>query len=91
MTKIFGLLICLIFCLITAVGVFAKETESVGTLPAIVAQICGQANTVVMWHDINDDGKPDYKATYVFKDGRLHQLGRNQMLREEPVRQIQER
>jgi len=48
-------------------------------LPAIVAQACGQANTVIMWHDINDDQRPDYKATYVFKDGKLHQLKKIQL------------
>ena len=74
MNKLFTLLVCLTFCMVNGVGVFAKETKPTETLPAIVAQFCGQANTVIMWHDINDDGKADYKATYVFKDGRLQRL-----------------
>ena len=71
MNKFFTLLVCLTFCMMNGVGVFAKEINPSETLPAIVAQFCGQANTVIMWHDINDDGKADFKATYVFKDGKL--------------------
>ena len=83
MKKLFVLLVCLTFWMVNGVGVFAKETKSAGTLPAIVAQSCGQANTVIMWHDINDDGKADYKATYVFKDGKLHQLNKSQATQDE--------
>jgi len=78
MNKLFTLLVCLTFCMVNGVGVFAKETKPTETLPAIVAQFCGQANTVIMWHDINDDGKADYKATYVFKDGKLRRLNKGQ-------------
>jgi len=83
MKKFIVLLICLTVCMVSAVGVFAKETKPAGTLPAIVAQSCGQANTVIMWHDINDDGKADYKATYVFKEGKLHRLDNGQPSQDE--------
>ena len=91
MKKILVLLTCLTFCLSTGVGVSAKETRSVATLPTIVAQSCGQANTVVMWHDIDDDGRADYKATYVFKDGKLHRLGKGQVAQDEPGYVLKER
>lgn len=78
MKKLFALFVCLTFGMAGAVGVFAKETNSEKTLPPIVAQFCGQANTVTMWHDINNDGQADYKATYVFKDGQLHRLNKIQ-------------
>lgn len=74
MKKILVLFISLIFCMASAVGVYAKKSNSAKTLPPIVAQFCGQANTVIMWHDINNDGLADSKATYVFKDGQLHRL-----------------
>ena len=83
MRKLTVWFICLTFCMVNGAGVFAKETEPTVTLPAIVAQSCGQANTVIMWHDINDDGKADYKATYVFKEGKLHRLNKNQPSQDE--------
>ncbi len=83
MKKLFVLLVCLTFGMVNGVGVFAKETKSAETLPAIVAQSCGQANTVIMWHDIDNDGQADYKATYVFKDGKLHQLNKSQATQDE--------
>jgi hypothetical protein len=90
--KIFlTILACLLLLSVGADGIFAVEVQPVKTLPVIVAQATGQANTVTMWHDINDDGKADYKVAYVFKNGRLYQLSRSQIFREEPVRQIQER
>jgi hypothetical protein len=46
----------LLFLTLGAGGIFAKEPNPAGLLPAVVAQSCGQANTVTMWHDINDDG-----------------------------------
>jgi len=49
----------------------------------VIAQVCGQANTVTMWHDIDNDGQADYKATYVFKDGKLHQMSKSQTSQEE--------
>ena len=55
------------------------------------AQSCGQANTVIMWHDINDDGKADYKATYVFKEGKLHRLDSSQAAQDELGYFIKER
>ncbi len=83
MKKLFVLFACLTFWMVNAVGVFAEETKSAGTLPAIVAQSCGQANTIIMWHDIDNDGQADYKATYVFKDGRLHQLNKSYATQDE--------
>jgi hypothetical protein len=69
--------------MVNAGGVFAGKTESAATLPPVIAQVCGQANTVIMWHDIDNDGQADYKATYVFKDGKLHQLDKSQTSQEE--------
>jgi len=90
--KIFLTLLLSLFLLTAgAEGIFAVEVQPAKTLPVVIAQSTGQANTVVMWHDINDDGKADYKVAYVFKNGRLYQLSRSQIVREEPVRQIQER
>jgi hypothetical protein len=83
MKKLIVLLICLTFCMVSAVGVFAEKTKSAGTLPPIVAQSCGLANTVIMWHDTNNDGQADYKATYVFKDGKLHQLNKSHTTQDE--------
>jgi len=91
MQKLIVLFICLTFCMVNGVGVFAKETKPAGTLPAIVAQFCGQANTVILWHDINDDGKADYKATYVFKKGRLHRMDSSQAAQDELGYFIKER
>ncbi len=76
MKKLFLLFVCLTVCMDSATGVLSKEPDTVKMLPAIVAQSCGQANTIIMWHDIDNDGQADYKATYVFKDGRLHQLNK---------------
>jgi hypothetical protein len=83
MKKLIVLLICLTFCMVSAVGVFAEKTKPAGTLPPIVAQSCGLANTVIMWHDTNNDGQADYKATYVFKDGKLHQLNKSHTTQDE--------
>ncbi|MGB5745356.1 MAG: hypothetical protein WBM69_00140 [Desulfobacterales bacterium] len=91
MKKLIVLLVCLTFCMVNGVGVLAKETRPAGLLPAVVAQSCGQANTVTMWHDINDDGKADYKATYVFKDGKLHRLGKGQFAQDEAGYVLKER
>ena len=76
MEKIVVLFICLTISMVNGVAVLAKEINPSETLPAIVAQFCGQANTVIMWHDINDDGMADYRATYVFKDGKLRRLNK---------------
>ena len=65
---------CLALYFAAAVTVPAKEVESVSTLPPVVAQTYGMAGTVIMWHTTNGDGKADYKATYIFKDGRLYQI-----------------
>ncbi len=73
----FCLSIGLAVAMIWASGAGAEKTASTGALPPIVAQICGQANTVIMWHDIDDDGQADFKASYVFKDGKLHQMSKS--------------
>jgi hypothetical protein len=36
-----------------------------------------------MWHDIDNDGQADYKATYIFKDGKLHQLDKSHATKDE--------
>ncbi len=91
MKKLIILSVCLSFVMVNGVGVFAKETDIARSLPAIVAQSCGQANTVTMWHDINDDGKADYKATYLFKDGKLHRLQKGRASQDELGYFIKER
>ncbi len=78
MKKLCVLLVCLTFCIGSAGGVFAEKIKSADTLPAVVAQVCSQANTIIMWHDIDNDGQADYKATYVFKGGKLHQMSKSQ-------------
>jgi len=83
MKKILTILACLLLVAAGAGGTFAKEVQPAKTLPAIVAQSCGQANTVIMWNDTNDDGKADYKATYIFKDGKLQQLNKGQATQDE--------
>jgi hypothetical protein len=83
MKKLFVLFVCLTFCIVSADGVFAEKTKPANTLPPVVAQACGQANTVIMWHDIDNDGQADYKATYIFKDGKLHQLNKSQTSQDE--------
>jgi hypothetical protein len=83
MKKLSVLLICLTIGMVCATGVFAEKTKTAATLPPVIAQVCGQANTVIMWHDIDNDGLADYKATYVFKDGKLHQMGKSPTSQEE--------
>ena len=90
--KIFlTILVCLLLLSVGADGIFAVEVQPAKILPVIVAQATGQANTVIMWHDINDDGEADYKVAYVFKNGRLHQLSSSRIFRQGSVRQMQER
>ena len=91
MKKIRILLVCLLVFATFAVGAHAKEVQPIKVLPAIVAQTTGQANTVIMWHDINDDGKADFKAAYVFKNGKLHRLSKIHLPRVDSVRPINER
>jgi len=83
MKKLSVLFACLVVCIVSATGVLSKEHDTVKMLPTIVAQACGQANTIIMWHDINIDGQADYKTTYVFKDGKLHQLDKNHTTQDE--------
>jgi hypothetical protein len=83
MKKLFVLFVCLTVCMVSAGWVFAEKTKSATTLPPVIAQVCGQANTVIMWHDIDNDGEADYKATYVFRDGKLHQMSKSQTSQEE--------
>ena len=91
MKKIRILLICIFVFATGAVRAYAIEVKPIKVLPAIVAQSTGQANTVIMWHDINDDGKADFKAAYVFKNGKLHRLSKIQMPRVDSIRPINER
>ena len=70
------LLSCLILCLINAGAVFAEDPETSQMLHPIVGQMHRGANTVIMWHDTDDDGQADYKATYIFKAGKLHQVSK---------------
>jgi hypothetical protein len=83
MKKLFVLFICLMVFMVSAGGVFAEKTKSATILPPVIAQVCGQANTVIMWHDIDNDGEADYKATYVFRGGKLHQISKGQTSQEE--------
>ena len=71
--------VCLTFCIFITASVFAEESITVETLPPIVGQMSGQANTIVMWHDINDDGQADFKATHIFKNGKLHLVSKDQV------------
>ena len=91
MKKSLILLACVVAGIAWAGGTLAKEIQPVKFLPAVVAQSAGQANTVIMWHDINDDGKADFKAAYVFKNGKLHLLSKSQTPRVESLRPINER
>ena len=67
MKKILILFVCLSLFIVIATKVLVEETESVEILPPTVGQTYGPGNTIIMWHDIDDDGHPDYKATYIFK------------------------
>jgi hypothetical protein len=84
MKKILLLLASVILCLILSSGLYAEGTDAVRTLPPVIAQAAGPAFTIVMWHDINDDGKSDYRATYAFKGGKLHLLDRSPSSSEYP-------
>lgn len=64
--------VCLWLCIVVSTVASNEKRESVKTLPPTVAQTYGPAGTIMMWHDTNDDGNPDYRATYVFKSGRMH-------------------
>jgi len=65
-------IVFLVSCIVLTNGAFAKEPELREPIPPVVAQAYGPGNTIVMWHDTNDDGNADYKATYIFIDGKLH-------------------
>ncbi len=67
-------IVFLVSCIALANGAFAKEPEPREPIPPVVAQAYGPGNTILMWHDTNDDGNADYKATYVFIGGMLHLL-----------------
>ena len=81
-------IVCLTVWIVGATAVSSKEVESVKTLPPIVAQTYGAAGTIIMWHTTDDDGKADYKATYIFKDGRLYQISKNMTSQGDPRFQI---
>lgn len=91
MKKVAILLACFLMVPAGVGGGFAKDVQPAKLLPAVVAQSAGQANTVIMWHDVNDDGKADYKAAYVFKNGRLHRLSKTLTFQVESIRPINER
>jgi hypothetical protein len=74
MKKTIVVFVCLALCIVAAETVSAKEAESARTLPPVVAQTYGMAGTIIMWHTIDGDEKADYKATYIFKNGRLYQI-----------------
>ena len=65
------LITVLVICIHSGSGIFAEEIQPTKMLPPTVAQAYGPGNTIIMWHDTNDDGLADFKAIYVFKDGRL--------------------
>ena len=77
MKKAIVVFACLSLFVISEKTALSEKTESTKTLPPTVAQTYGPADTIIMWHDTNADGNPDYKATYVFKDGRLHQIAKS--------------
>ncbi|MGD2096036.1 MAG: hypothetical protein PVG35_00555 [Desulfobacterales bacterium] len=83
MKKTIVLFICLALGAAAAQTVAGKEADAARTLPPVVAQSYGMAGTIIMWHTIDGDGKADYVATYVFKDGRLHQISQNVALQED--------
>lgn len=60
-------LICLALYVVDVDMTSSDETKSENMLPPIVAQTYGPAGTIIMWHDTDDDGNPDHKATYNFK------------------------
>jgi hypothetical protein len=79
---------CLVLCIAAAVTASGKEIEPVTTLPPVVAQTHGMAGTIIMWHTIDGDEKADYKAIYIFRDGRLHQVSKTVALQDDIRYQI---
>jgi hypothetical protein len=70
--RYFGVLFAVLaFCILSGSSLFAEEVKPSKMLPPTVAQTYGPGNTIIMWHDTNNDGLADFKATYIFKDGRL--------------------
>ena len=65
-------IVFLVSCIALVNGAIAIEPEPRESIPPVVAQAYGPGNTILMWHDTNDDGNADYKATYIFIDGKLH-------------------
>lgn len=88
MKKTIVTFVCVALCIIAASTVSGKEAESVKTLPPVVAQTYGMAGTIIMWHTIDGDGEADYKATYIFKDGRLCQISQTVALQDDLRYQI---
>jgi hypothetical protein len=76
--------VCLALCIVSGNGVDAEENDSAKTLPPVIAQTSGPALTIIMWHDIDDDGNADYRATYAFIEGRLRLLEKNLPSSENP-------
>lgn len=77
MKKAIVVFVCLSISILGAKAVSSKEAGPVKTLPPIVAQTYGAAGTIIMWHNIDGDGKADYKATYIIRDGRLFEISKN--------------
>ncbi len=80
-----SILVIVTACLFINPVIYAEENGPVETLPPIIAQMNGPASTIIMWHDIDEDGNPDYKATYAFINGRLHLLEKNPPSTGDPV------
>lgn len=91
MKKVLTIIASFLFVTVGAGNIFAKDVQPAKTLPVVIAQSVGQANTVVMWHDIDNDGKADYKAAYVFENGKLHQLSKSQFPRKATANHFNER
>ena len=77
MKKGIAVILCLSVLFIGATAVALEKAEPSKNLPPIVAQAYGAAGTIIMWHDIDGDQKADYKAAYIFKDGRIQRLKDN--------------
>ena len=70
--RYFALLFAVLaFCILSAGGIFAEEMQPLKMLPPTIGQTYGPGNTIIMWHDIDNDEHADFKATYIFIDGRL--------------------
>jgi hypothetical protein len=76
MRKINIVMVALALYVFIGYDAYAEESRDVKMLPPIIAQTYGPGNTIIMWHDTDDDGEADFKATYIFVDGRLHLINK---------------